>query len=343
MATAEDWQDELRRWLEPFLSHLGHKARRRMCPLYVAGLIGHGERKSVQPMASRTPAADYDQLHHFVGAGIWDEAPLERELIVQADRLVGGTDAVLVIDDTALPKKGKHSVGVAPQYATVLGKQANCQTLVSLTLARREVPVPLALRLYLPEVWTEDPARLAKAGVPEPAQRHRSKSEIALAELDRVLGAEVRFGVVLADAAYGSSSGFRHALSERGLTWAVGIPRTQKVYSLEVGLTWPVAPRGRPRQRPVPDIRPVAAHEMLGLQRWRTVTWAARYQGPAQSLVRGGAGARRGRHPDPRWRTVAPAPPRQRGGLARGRAPFDRRAQVLPLELADRDAAKNPR
>lgn len=122
MATAEDWQDELRRCLGPFLSHLGHKARRRMCPLYVAGLIGPGERKSVQPMASRTPAAEYDQLHHFVGAGIWDEAPLERELIVQADRLVGGTDAVLVIDDTALPKKGKHSVGVAPQYATVLGQ-----------------------------------------------------------------------------------------------------------------------------------------------------------------------------------------------------------------------------
>src|SRR5215217_4550471 len=223
-----DWPGDLRRWLAPFLSHLGHKARRRMCPLYIAGLIGPGERKSIQPMAMRTTGADYDQLHHFVGAGVWDEAPLEAELLVQADRLVGGADAVLVIDDTALPKKGKHSVGVAPQYATVLGKQANCQTLVSLTLARREVPVPLALRLYLPEVWTEDPARLAKAGVPEPVQRHRSKSAIALAELDRVLGAEVRFGVVLADAAYGSSSGFRHALSELGLqrwrtvTWRRG-------------------------------------------------------------------------------------------------------------------------
>ena len=263
MTTTEDWQAELRRWLSPFLSHLGHKAQRQMCPLYVAGLIGPGERKSVQPMASRTPAADYDQLHHFVGAGIWDEAPLERELLVQADRLVGGADAVLVIDDTALPKKGKHSVGVAPQYATVLGKQANCQTVVSLTLARHEVPVPLALRLYLPEVWTDDPARLAKAGVPEPLRRHRSKSEIALAELDRVLGAGVRFGVVLADAAYGSGSGFRHALSDRCLTWAVGIPRTQKVYSPEVVLTWPVAPRGRPRQRPVPDIRPLAAQTCL--------------------------------------------------------------------------------
>jgi SRSO17 transposase len=84
---------------------------------------------------------------------------------------------------------------VAARIFSGVSVGANCQTLVSLTLARREVPVPLALRLYLPEVWTEDPARLAKAGVPEPAQRHRSKSEIALAELDRVLGAEVRFGV----------------------------------------------------------------------------------------------------------------------------------------------------
>src|SRR5918993_3549524 len=279
----EDWQEEVRRWLAPFLGHLGHKARRRMCPLYVAGLIGPGERKSAQPMASRTPAADYDQLHHFVGAGFWNEAPLEHELVVQADRLVGGPAAVLVIDDTALPKKGRYSVGVAPQYATVLGKQANCQTLVSLTLARNEVPVPIALRLYLPEVWAEDPARLAKAGVPKPLRLHRSKSEIALAELDRALAAGIRFGVVLADTAYGSGTGFRHALSDRRLTWAVGIPRTQKVYSPDVVLTWPVAPRGRPRQRPVPDLRPAAAQDMLARQGWRTVTWRHGTKGPLRA------------------------------------------------------------
>ena len=79
-----------------------------MCPLYVAGLIGPGDRKSVQPMAERLAPGDYDQLHHFVAAGIWDAAPLEKELLVQADKLVGGSDAVLVIDDTAVPKKGKH-------------------------------------------------------------------------------------------------------------------------------------------------------------------------------------------------------------------------------------------
>ena len=95
-----------------------------MCPLYVAGLIGPGDRKSVGPMAERVAPGDYDQLHHFVSDGIWDEAPLERELAIQADKLVGGAGAFLVIDDTTLPKKGTHSVGVAPQYASALGKTA---------------------------------------------------------------------------------------------------------------------------------------------------------------------------------------------------------------------------
>ena len=79
-------------------------------------------------MAERLAPGDYDQLHHFVAAGVWDAAPLEKELLVQADKLVGGSDAVLVIDNTAVPKKGKHSVGVAWQYASALGKNANCQT-----------------------------------------------------------------------------------------------------------------------------------------------------------------------------------------------------------------------
>src|SRR5215475_14745178 len=166
--TMAGWEDELERWLMPFLDRLGHKTRQRMCPLYVAGLIGPGDRKSVQPMAERLATGNYDQLHHFIADGVWDATPLEIELVVQADKLVGGSDAVLVIDDTALPKKGEHSVGVASQYASALGKTANCQTLVSLTLARGEVPVAVALRLFLPQGWINDPARLQRAGVPIP-------------------------------------------------------------------------------------------------------------------------------------------------------------------------------
>src|SRR5213075_168758 len=229
-----DWEAELRGWLEPFLERLGHKARRRMCPLYVSGLIGPGDRKSVQPMAERLAPNDYDQLHHFIAGGVWDSAPLERELLIQGDRLVGGSDAVLVIDDTAVPKKGKHSVGVAAQYASALGKNANCQTLVSLTLARGVVPVMVALRLFLPESWTSDLSRLKRASVPAEHQLARTKPEIALAEIDRVIAAGVRFGCVLADAGYGLSAPFRQGLTARGVAWAVGIPRHLKVYPADV-------------------------------------------------------------------------------------------------------------
>ena len=195
-----------------------------MCPLYVAGLIGPGDRKSVGPMAERVAPGDYDRLHHFVSDGVWDESPLELELANQADKLVGGGDAFLVIDDTALPKKGTHSVGVGPQYASALGKTANCQTLVSLTLARGEVPVMVGLRLFLPDAWTGDEARLERAGVPAEYRSPRTKSEIALAELDRLIAAGVRFGTVLADAGYGMGAEFRQALSARSLAWAVGVP-----------------------------------------------------------------------------------------------------------------------
>src|SRR6267378_4849950 len=110
-----DWRADLDRWLAPFVAALRHKTRARMCPAYIAGLIGPGDRKSVQPMAERDGRVSYDQLHHFIGSGVWDAAPLEAVLLAKADKMVGGDDAWLIVDDTALPKKGQYSVGVAPQ------------------------------------------------------------------------------------------------------------------------------------------------------------------------------------------------------------------------------------
>src|SRR5512143_619623 len=185
---ANCWREDLERWLEPFLARLSHPARRRICPLYIAGLIGPGDRKNVQPMAQRLGMGSHDRLHHFVSTGLWDAEPLEVELVRHANRLVGGPDADLVIDDTALPKKGQHSVGVAPQYASALGKNANCQTLVSITLAKGEVPLPVSLSLFLPERWTNDSARLDRAGVREEHRPFRTKPERALAEIDRLRG-----------------------------------------------------------------------------------------------------------------------------------------------------------
>jgi SRSO17 transposase len=180
-----DWREELEDWLEPFLAVLGHKKRRRWAPVYLQGLLGSGERKSLQPMAARLGLTGHDQLHHFVASPSWDDAPLRQSLVERADALVGGPDAVLVVDDTALPKQGKLSAGVVRQYCGTLGKRANCQVLVSLTLARGEVPVPVGLRLFLPERWAADPERCAQAGVPEEHRRVRAKTELALMEIDR--------------------------------------------------------------------------------------------------------------------------------------------------------------
>lgn len=139
-----EWREDLSEWLAPLLALLGDKARRRICPIYVGGLTAPLERKRRRrPWRSAWRRATINQLHHFIADAIWDETPLETELAKRADALVGGANAVLVVDDAALPKKGARSVGVAPQYASALGKTANCQTLVSLVLARREVPVVL--------------------------------------------------------------------------------------------------------------------------------------------------------------------------------------------------------
>jgi SRSO17 transposase len=271
MASDAGWRAELEEWLQPFLEALGHPARRAMCPLYVAGLIGPGDRKSVQPMAERLGLPSHDALHHFIAAGVWDQAPLEVALAREANRLVGGRDAFLIIDDTALSKKGTGSAGVAPQYASALGKNANCQTLVSLTLARREVPLPLALRLFLPESWTGNAQRLERAGVPETWRMPHTKPEIALAEIDRAMAAGVRFGCVLADAAYGLSAPFRAGLSARELRWAVGIPRILKVYPAGVTLRPP--PPGSRRRLPEPGQLSRPAEEVLAGATWRRIAW----------------------------------------------------------------------
>jgi SRSO17 transposase len=297
------WRKELDGWLEPFLTVLGHEKRRLWAPVYLRGLLGPGERKSLQPMAFRLGLRGHDQLQHFVASPAWDDAPLRRVLAGKADALVGGPDAVLVVDDTALPKQGRLSVGVARQYCGALGKRANCQVLVSLTLARGEVPVPVGLRLFLPATWAADPDRCTRARVPEEHRRALAKTDLALGEIDRVQAASARFGRVLADAGYGVSAAFRQGLSARGFTWAVGVPRTQNVYSPEVELRWPRAATGRPRKHPVPSEDPVAAEAMLANVAWRRVSWRRGTKGPlvaefAALRVRPAEGAqlRNGRH-----------------------------------------------
>jgi SRSO17 transposase len=282
---ARGWEEELERWLGPFLARLPRKTQRHWAPFYLKGLILPGERKSVEPMAACIAPGDTQQLHHFVSTSPWATAPLEDELVKAADRLVGGPDAVLVVDDTALVKQGRYSVGVKRQYCGQLGKRANCQSLVSLTLACAEVPVGVGLRLFLPEDWCADAERRAAARVPDTVT-YRPKWRIALDEIDRVVASGARFGCVLADAEYGKAAEFRAGLAERRLAFAVGILPAQKVYPADVILSHPERkPTGRPRRHPVPSAASMGAAELIAARpaAFRPISWRVGTKGPLRA------------------------------------------------------------
>jgi SRSO17 transposase len=280
----QGWEEQFERWLTPFLEALGHKVRRRWAPTYVRGLIAPGERKSIEPIAARVSPGEVQQLHHFVAVSQWETGPVEGVLLDKADALVGGDDAHLIVDDTGIPKKGEHSVGVSHQYCGALGKQANCQCLVSVTLARDDVPVAVALRLYLPESWASDPARRKKAYVPE-SVTYRPKWKIALDEIARIRRESVRFADVLADAGYGCAAEFRAGLSDMGLLWTVGVQSKQLVYSKAVRVR-PVArraPTGRPPKHGRPDEARQSVADVidaLGPSAFRKVSWRSGSKGP---------------------------------------------------------------
>ena len=139
------------------------------------------------------------------------------------------------------------------------------------------------LRLFLPESWMSDPVRLSRAGVPEDLAAYRTKPEIALAEIDRVRAAGARFGCVLTDAGYGLSASFRQGLSERGLTWAVGIGARQKVHPIDVALVFPVSGRGRPYKNHVPGAKSVSAEKTLVTVPWHTLSWRRGTRGPLKA------------------------------------------------------------
>ena len=156
------------RYLAHLAEGLGHLDRHAGLRGYCTGLIQPLVRKSVEPMAARIDplhaSARHQSLHHFVAKAEWSDAQMLRRIcqwvVPKMDFSRGGW---WIIDDTGLPKKGKHSVGVARQYCGMLGKQDNCQVAVSVSLACDQGSIPVAWQLYLPEPWAADQVRRARA------------------------------------------------------------------------------------------------------------------------------------------------------------------------------------
>ena len=285
MKAQSGWERRLDSWLEPFIRALGRKGRDKWASLYLMGLLLPGERKSIGPISSRVAPDDDPQLNHFIAGSKWDTRPLEDVLCEKVDAMLGGEDAHLIIDDTGIPKKGNKSVGVAHQYCGALGKKANSQCLVSLTLARQEIAAPVGLKLFLPESWTSDRKRCDAVKVPREIG-HRPKWRIALDEIDRVIESGVRFGDVLADAGYGACGEFRRELSARGLSWSVGIVSVQNVYSAKASSHLPDPPKkaGRPRTRAIASDSPLSAADFIEKHAaFRKGTWRHGTKGKLQA------------------------------------------------------------
>ena len=262
-----------------------HADRREPLRLYLTGLLLPGERKSVEPMAARLDprhvSARHQSLHHFVASASWEAEEVVRSAsdyaLAEVER--HGPIAAWVVDDTGMPKKGRHSVGVGRQYCGPLGKQDNCQVAVSVSLANAVASVPCAYRLYLPESWSEDGSRRRAAGIP-PEVSFRTKWQIALDQIDALLAEQLPRAPIVADCGYGDTTAFRDALTARGLPYIVGIKAETSLWPPGMEPRAPVrtGTRGRPATRLRRDARhaPVSARAIamaLPASAWRTVRW----------------------------------------------------------------------
>ena len=284
-AEAERFEEYLARLSEA----VGHADRREPLKAYLSGLLLPGARKSVEPMAAkidpRRVSARHQSMHHFVAKAGWEAQAVLRVArdyaLAQLER--HAPVGAWVVDDTGMPKKGRHSVGVARQYCGPLGKQDNCQVAVTVSLANAVMSVPAAYQLYLPEAWAKDRRRCRDAAVPTAVKFHK-KWEIALAQIDALLADDLPRAPVVADAGYGVATEFREELAARRLSYAVGI-------SAEVSV-WPpgqqpLAPKWSGQGRPPTLLRRSETHRPVSV-----LDLATQLPQPAWSIVRWREGTR---------------------------------------------------
>ena len=272
---AKDIESRFASYVEGLVSVIGHQDRAGPLRDYCVGLMMPGDRKSVEPMAALTApartAAQHQSLLHFVGQGEWsDEKVLGkvREMVLPQIERRGPIEA-WIVDDTAFPKQGRHSVGVAHQYCGQLGKQANCQVAVSLSIANHYASLPVSYRLYLPKDWAEDRNRRRKAHVPAEVS-FKTKPEIALEMLRWACEVGLPRGTAILDAGYGNDSKLRAGITELGIPYVAGIQSQTLVWmpGTRPGRTPKKGRRDRPNAVSVKEVA-------LGLaaKAWRTIKW----------------------------------------------------------------------
>lgn len=281
---------ELTDYVDGLVAGMGRPERRAAMGLYITGLLLDGERRSIEPMASRLVDDPHEiqsmrqRLQQAVMVAKWEETELFGRIGAKLERELPGLEA-FVVDDTGFAKKGSHSVGVARQYSGTLGRIDNCQVATSLHLAGEFGSGCIGLRLYLPEEWTSDPNRCRRAGIPEDV-RFQQKWRIALDLIDSAFSHGLRKRVVLADAGYGEITSFRDELRQRDLNYLVAVPGALAVWSPDTELRPPRARSrmGRPPTRPrVIKGQTTSISVLAASLDYRRVTWREGSKGKQSS------------------------------------------------------------
>jgi SRSO17 transposase len=249
---------ELAEFLAPLRVHFTQGPSAETLRQYVSGLLSEQPNKNCDTLAAVVPATNEQQFNHLLTDMVWDETALNRQRIVQMQRLPSEGDGVLMFDDTGFEKRGRHSVGVARQYTGTAGKVTNCQVTVNCHYAERTLAWPVATRLYLPQAWAEDVERRRQAHVPAGVV-FETKAEIALALLDEANACGVRHACVTCDADYGDNPNFLNGLEQRGERHVVAV---RADFSVTLG---------RGPQSPVQRAAAVLAAQPR--RDWQTIAW----------------------------------------------------------------------
>jgi SRSO17 transposase len=283
----ERFRSKLEAFLADMVVPMGRKERGRHAEEYIRGLLMDGERKSIEPMASRLPDGDVQALQQFVNQSPWSSGKVRATLARKVEQEFV-PEAYWLIDEVSFPKQGKHSVGVARQYCGALGKTANCQVAVSLDLGTEESSTPLNWALYLPKEWIEDPVRKKRAWIPEDVT-FKTKIELALGLIDEATQWGLQGRLVLADSAYGDAYDFRQGLRSRTLNYVVQVSGELTGWTEDPHPAEPPMKRGgKARKRlyakelpPTRSIRQIAKD--LPPQSWKEITWREGSKGPLSS------------------------------------------------------------
>lgn len=249
---APEVKDRVAAYFADVASGLVRSEQRRNALLYGRGLLEAGARKSLEPMVARLGGGpvEYEALQHFLADSPWDPAVIDRAV---AERVCAVIEPeAWVIDDTGVPKDGRHSPGVKRQYSGTLGKIGSCQIAVSLHAVGAKGTVPLGFLLYVPEDWCQDPVRRTRAKIPAELE-FATKPTLSGDLIARAAGWKIRRVPVLGDQAYGNDAKLRTRLHADAIDYLLCVGRECNVYAPDS--VFAVAPRKPGSRGPAPSVR----------------------------------------------------------------------------------------